>query len=181
MRWSVERRERSSHWRVSNSQGARLEHTYTHRVVPSLRASCELWLGASGAARAGLGTPLPVSVTGAPLSLTTKRGVEVAEGGDQMTTVDQLRDVLQGQRTRVTALRERVQDKYLRDCLVSAAGVLDIVRLSISPATMAEPRFASSRAWWLQQTEKLLGGASAQIDFVDDYMRKFGDVKSFPF
>jgi hypothetical protein len=38
-----------------------------------------------------------------------------------------------------------------------------------------------SRAWWLQQTEKLLGGASAQIDFVDDYVRKFGDdVKSFP-
>ena len=31
-----------------------------------------------------------------------------------MTTVDELRDVLQGQRTRVTNLRERVQDKYLR-------------------------------------------------------------------
>jgi hypothetical protein len=99
-----------------------------------------------------------------------------------MTTVDELRDVLQGQRTRVANLRERVQDKYLRDCLVSAAGVLDMVRLSISPATLAEPRFASSRAWWLQQTEKLLGGASAQIDFVDNYVRKFGDdVKSFPF
>jgi hypothetical protein len=60
-----------------------------------------------------------------------------------MTTVDELRDVLQGQRTRVADLRERVQDKYLRDCLVSAAGVLDIVRLSISPTTLAEPRFAS--------------------------------------
>jgi hypothetical protein len=99
-----------------------------------------------------------------------------------MTTVDELRDVLQGQRTRVADLRSRVQNKYLRDCLVSAAGVLDMVKLSISPATMAEPRFASSRAWWLQQIEKLLGGASAQIDFVDDYVRKFGDdVKSFPF
>jgi hypothetical protein len=32
-----------------------------------------------------------------------------------MTTVDELRDVLQGQRTRVADLRERVQDKYLRD------------------------------------------------------------------
>jgi hypothetical protein len=99
-----------------------------------------------------------------------------------MTTVDELRDVLQGQRTRVANLRERVQDKYLRDCLVSAAGVLDMVRLSISPATLAEPRFASSRARWLQQTEKLLGSASAQMDFVEDYVRKFGDdVKSFPF
>jgi hypothetical protein len=64
--------------------------------------------------------------------------------------------------------REGVQDNYLHDCLVSAAGVLDMVKLSISAATMAEPRFASSRAWWLQQTEKLLGGMSAQIDFVDD-------------
>jgi 2-succinyl-5-enolpyruvyl-6-hydroxy-3-cyclohexene-1-carboxylate synthase len=98
-----------------------------------------------------------------------------------MTTVDELRDVLQGQRTRVADLRERIQSKYLRDCLASAAGVLDMVKLSISAATMAEPSFASSRAWWLQQTEKLLGGASAQIDFVDDYVRKFGDdVTSFP-
>jgi hypothetical protein len=99
-----------------------------------------------------------------------------------MATVDELRDVLQGQRTRVADLRERVQDKYLRDCLVSAAGVLDMVKLSISPATMTDPRFVSSRAWWLKQTEKLLGGASAQIDFVDDYVRKFGDdVRSVPF
>jgi hypothetical protein len=99
-----------------------------------------------------------------------------------MATVDELRDVLQGQRTRVADLRERVQDKYLRDCLVSAVGVLDMVKLTISPATMTDPRFASSRAWWLKQTEKLLGGASAQIDFVEDYVRKFGDdVRSFPF
>ena len=70
-----------------------------------------------------------------------------------MATVDDLRDALRDERARVADLRKRVQDnKYLRFCLVSAAGVLVIVERAISPATMAEPRLASSSAWWLQQT-----------------------------
>ena len=58
-----------------------------------------------------------------------------------MTTVDELRDVLQGQRTRVANLRERVQDKYLRDCLVSAAGVLDMVRLQHQSSDLGRTPF----------------------------------------
>ena len=52
---------------------------------------------------------------------------------------------------------------------------------AISPATMAEPHVSSSPAWWLQQTADLLGGARAQVNFVEDLVAKFGDdVKSFP-
>ena len=58
------------------------------------------------------------SLTVAPLS-----DLRRSWSGDQMITVDELRDVLQGERTRVADLRSRVQNKYLRDCLVSAAGV----------------------------------------------------------
>jgi hypothetical protein len=54
-----------------------------------------------------------------------------------MATVDDLRDALRDERARVADLRKRVQDiKYLRFCLVSATGVLDIVEHAISPATM---------------------------------------------
>ena len=87
--------------------------------------------------------------------------------GNQMATGDDLRDALRDERARVADLRKRVQDnKYLRFCLVSATGVLDIVEHAISPATMAEPRLASSPAWWLQETADLLGGARAQVNFV---------------
>ena len=52
---------------------------------------------------------------------------------------------------------------------------------AISPATMAEPRLASSTAWWLQETADPLGRARAQVNFVDDLVKKLGDdVKSFP-
>ena len=98
-----------------------------------------------------------------------------------MATVDGLRDALRDERARVADLRKRVEDnKYLRFCLVSATGVMDIVEHAISPATMAEPRLASSPAWWLQETADLLGGARAQVNFVEDLVAKFGDdVKSF--
>jgi hypothetical protein len=107
---------------------------------------------------------------------------EVAGRGKLMATVDDLRDALRDERARVADLRKRVQDnKYLRFCLVSATGVLDIVEHAISPATIAEPRLASSPAWWLQETADLLGGARAQVNFVDDLVKKFGDdVRSFP-
>jgi hypothetical protein len=98
-----------------------------------------------------------------------------------MATVGDLRDALRDERARVADLRKRVEDnKYLRLCLVSAAGVMEIVEHAISPATMAEPRLASSPAWWLQETADLLGGARAQVSFVEDLVAKFGDdVKSF--
>jgi hypothetical protein len=102
--------------------------------------------------------------------------------GNQMATVSELRDEIRDERARVADLRKRVEDnKYLRFCLVSAAGVLDIVEHAISPATMAEPHVSSSSAWWLQQTADLLGGARAQVNFVEDLVAKFGDdVKTFP-
>jgi hypothetical protein len=117
-----------------------------------------------------------------------REGCEVAQirerwgrEGNRMATVDDLRDALRDERARVADLSKRVQDiKYLRFCLVSATGVLDIVEHAISPATMAEPRLASSPAWWLQETADLLGGARAQVNFVEDLVAKFGDdVKSF--
>jgi hypothetical protein len=99
-----------------------------------------------------------------------------------MATVDDVRDALRDERARVADLRKRVQDnKYLRFCLASSTGVLDIVEHAISRATLAEPRLASSPAWRLQETADLLGGARAQVNFVDDLVKKFGgDVKSFP-
>jgi hypothetical protein len=109
-------------------------------------------------------------------------GERWSQQGNQMATVNQLRDALRDERARVADLRKRVQDnKYLRGCLTSASAVLYIVEHAISPATMAEPHVSSSPAWWLQQTADLLGGARAQANFVEDLVAKFGDdVKSFP-
>ena len=118
-----------------------------------------------------------------------RQGGEVAQigerwsrEGNQMATVNELRDALRDERARVADLRKRVQDnKYLRGCLTSASAVLYIVEHAISPATMAGPHVSSSPAWWLQQTADLLGGARAQVNFVEDLVAKFGDdVKSFP-
>ena len=96
--------------------------------------------------------------------------------GNQMATANELREALRDERARVADLRKRVQDnKYLRFCLVSASGVLHIVEHAISPATMAEPHVSSSPAWWLQETADLLGGARAQVNFVEDLVAKFGD------
>jgi hypothetical protein len=93
--------------------------------------------------------------------------------GNQMATANELREALRDERARVADLRKRVQDnKYLRFCLVSASGVLHIVEHGISPATMAEPHVSSSPAWWLQPTADLLGGARAQVNFVEHLVAK---------
>jgi hypothetical protein len=72
--------------------------------------------------------------------------------GNQMATANELREALRDERARVADLH--------------------IVEHGISPATMAEPHVSSSPAWWLQPTADLLGGARAQVNFVEHLVAK---------
>jgi hypothetical protein len=92
-----------------------------------------------------------------------------------MSTVEAIRARLQDGQRRAFELRGRIKDSTLKQYTRNADSVFEIVADCMSLQRLAEPRSPAALQWWLDQTDYLLSGGLAYVEYVEQIVAKFGD------